>query len=256
MSKTAGVTYVWTVPEGIVIDSHSSTSSEDKITVSYNSNYSGGSISVHAEGECGVSAERVLNLSQLTPGSVGGIVELSQGTCPGRTYVYGVASMPTNATSLEWTVPEGATIISGQGTTAITVEYADEALAGVITARGNNGCGDSYAARTFNVKLSTCPPAQPMVKGDVKATPEVVGDNLEVRVYPNPSTTTFRLNAISNNTKEVMHVRIVDNLGREHRRLQMKSGETISFGSELKAGSYFVEVVQGKNKTVKKVLKF
>src|SRR5690606_17454642 len=153
---------------------------------------------------------------------------------------------------LQWTVPEGATIVSGQGTTTITVEYPDESVSGVVTAIGDNGCGQSNRARTFNVKLGTCPPAQPMVKGDVKVTSEVAGDKLEVRVYPNPSVTTFKLNAISSNTNEVMHVRIVDNLGREFKRMQMKSGETISFGSDLKAGSYFVEVIQGKNKTVKK----
>ncbi len=256
VSTKPGFTYVWTVPEGIIIDSHSNTSTEDMITVSFNSSYSGGSISVHAQNECGVSAERVFNLSQLTPGAVGGILEISQGSCPGRTYSYGVSSMPTNATSLEWTVPAGATIISGQGTTNITVSYPDEALSGVISALGNNGCGDSYVARTFNIKLSACAPAQPMVKGDVKATPEVVGDKLEVRVYPNPSVTTFKLYAISNNSKEVMNVRIVDNLGREFKRLQMKSGETISFGSELKAGSYFIEVIQGKIKTVNKIIKY
>ena len=168
--------------------------------------------------------------------------------------------MPTNALSLEWTVPAGGTIISGQGTTTITVGYSGDAIAGDITAEGNNGCGNSPVARRFAVKLPACPPQEvPFVKSSIKTSTipsDLLTEQLEVRVYPNPSVTTFKLNAISTNVNEVMHVRILDNLGREYKRMQMKSGETISFGSDLKAGSYFVEVIQGKNKTVKKVLKF
>ena len=230
------------------------------ITVSFNSSYSGGSIGVSATSECGTSAERVLTLSQLTPGAVGGILQLSAGNCSDRTYVYSVSSMPSNATSLQWTVPTGGTIVSGQGTNTLTVLYSNDAIAGDITAEGNNGCGNSPVARTFAVKLGACAPQDPFVKSSIKTTTlapnDILTEQLEVRVYPNPSVTTFKLNAKSSNMNEVMHVRILDNLGREYKRMQMKSGETLSFGSDLKAGSYFVEVIQGKNKTVKKVLKF
>ena len=258
VTSSPNLTYNWTVPEGIVIESHSSTATEDVINVSFNSSYSGGSISVSASNECGTSADRVLTLSQLIPGSVSGILQLAAGNCDDRTYTYSVASMPTNASSLEWTVPAGATILGGQGTTVLTVLYTHEAIAGEITAVGNNGCGFSSRARTFAVKIGGCAPPEPMVKTDVSTTTkvELAAETLDVKVYPNPSVTTFRLKATSSNLNELIHVRIVDNLGREFKRLQMKSGETISFGSELKAGSYFVEVIQGKTKSIKKVLKF
>ena len=261
VNSVAGVTYVWNVPEGLVIESQTSTSTQNVITVSFHSTYSGGStIGVIAVGECGTSPERTFNLAQLSPGAVGGILQVTAGSCADRTYVYNVANMPTNALSLEWTVPAGGTIISGQGTTTITVGYSGDAIAGDITAEGNNGCGNSPVARRFAVKLPACPPQEaPFVKSSIKTSTipsDLLTEQLEVRVYPNPSVTTFKLNAISTNVNEVMHVRILDNLGREYKRMQMKSGETISFGSDLKAGSYFVEVIQGKNKTVKKVLKF
>lgn len=250
-------TYTWNVPEGIVIQSQTNTGSQEIITVSFNSNYSGGSIGVYATNDCGTSTERILNLTQLIPGAVGGILQMSAGDCEDRNYVYTVSSMPTNASSLEWTVPVGATIISGQGTTTITVLYPSEAVVGVVSAIGNNGCGNSPVARTISVKLGACED-RPLVKGDIKVSPSRVPltEHLEVIVYPNPSTTTFILKATSSNLKEVMDVRIIDNLGREFNRIQMKSGETISFGSELKAGSYFVEIKQGKEKIIKKVLKF
>lgn len=257
VTRSPNVTYVWTLPEGIVLQSQTSTATEDQITVNYTSEYAGGSISVKAVGECGVSQERVLILAQLAPGSVAGILELSPGSCEDRTYVYGVPSLPTNATSLQWTVPEGAVIISGQGTTTITVNYpGTSGYTGEITAIGDNGCGQSQKARIFPVKIGTCS-EQPLVKGNIKVQPNVtLEQTLDVNVYPNPSVASFKLKAVSSNANEVMHVRIVDNLGREHKRLQMKAGETITFGAELKAGSYFVEVSQGKNKTVKKVIKF
>ena len=258
VTKSPNVNYLWNVPQGIVIESQSSTATENIITVSFNSTYNGGSISVSASSECGTSSQRVLNLAQLTPGSVGGILELSTGDCQDRTYVYNIASMPTNSVSLEWTVPAGATIISGQGTTSITVVYPNVAVSGQITAIGNNGCGNSNKPRTFTVKLDACAPQDPMVKGIGKTNTsvELVNDQLEVSVYPNPSASTFKLNAISNNLNEIMQIRVLDNLGRQHQVLQMKSGEIVSFGSKLKRGIYYVEVIQGKLKAVKKLIKF
>ncbi|MEO5966780.1 MAG: T9SS type A sorting domain-containing protein, partial [Ferruginibacter sp.] len=252
-----GINYTWNVPEGIVINSHTNNGIEDIINVTFNSNYAGGSIGVTATNECGTSEERSLSFAQLSPGAVSGILQISAGNCPDRTYIYNVAAMPTNALSLEWTVPAGATIISGQGTTTITVVYPNEAIVGVISAIGNNGCGNSPVARTFAVKLGGCAP-QSFVKSNVKSSPieEGITEKFEIKIYPNPSTANFKLQTLSKNVNEILHVRVIDNLGREYKRLQMKPGETISIGSDLKAGSYLIEVVQGKTKIVKRVLKF
>ena len=256
VSSYQGNNYVWVLPEGIELESRTNTGTEDLITVRYNSTYGGGPIKVYATNGCGTSTERVLNLAQLTPGVVGGILQLSAEDCPDRTFVYAVASLPSNGISLEWTVPDHGTIIN-QSLTSITVVYTNDAIVGDVTARGNNGCGYSSKARAFRVKLGPCTPQGLMAKGEVNASTlsELAINELEVRIDPNPSVTTFKLNAKSRNVNEVMHVRIFDNLGRVYKKMQMKSGETISFGAELKAGNYFVEVIQSKAKTVKKILK-
>jgi hypothetical protein len=43
--------------------------------------------------------------------------------------------------------------------------------------------------------------------------------------------------------------------GREHKRENMMPGEVISLGSGLKAGTYFVQVLQGKKSKVVKLIK-
>ena len=256
VTRTPDVNYIWNVPSGIVIESHTNTILEDIITVSFNNSYSGGSIGVAAEGQCGISAERILNLAQLPTGAVGGILQLSAGTCKDRTYVYGVAAMPTNSTSLEWTVPAGAQIVGGQGTTTVAVLYPNEAISGIISAVGNNGCGTGLRARTFTVKLGGCAPAERMVKADVKTAPtqEVVTDKLDVRVYPNPSTTQFSLQ-IKSDRKERATIKVVNILGRKVSSREVMPNEIIRFGNELKAGLYYVEIVQGNNRKVVKIIK-
>jgi len=51
------------------------------------------------------------------------------------------------ATSYEWTVPSGATITSGQGTTSITVDFGLEA--GNVSVRAQNGCGNSVFTNLY-----------------------------------------------------------------------------------------------------------
>ncbi len=250
------VNYIWNVPVGVVIESHNNTFTEDVITVSFNNYYSGGFIKVAADGECGLSAERTLALSQLPTGAVSGILEYSPGTCKDRTYVYGVASMPTNATSLEWTVPAGAVITSGQGTTSIAVLYPNDAIAGTITARANNGCGSGLNARTFAVKLAGCAPEDPLVKVNTKtsSSQELAAEQIDVRVYPNPSSSQFSLQ-LKSAIKEQATMDIINILGGKISSKVIRTNETIYFGSELKAGLYFVEVIQGKSKKVIKIVK-
>ena len=53
---------------------------------------------------------------------------------------YSIASVP-GATSYYWTVPAGATVASGQGTTSITVDFGDNS--GNVSVRAESGCGNS-----------------------------------------------------------------------------------------------------------------
>ena len=88
------------------------------------------------------------------PGGISGPVNVCQGACG---YVYSIASIPT-ATSYTWTVPVGATITSGQGTTSISVCYTPTALYGFVTVAGIGSCGNGPAGSlTINVYSAPVP---------------------------------------------------------------------------------------------------
>ncbi len=268
VARVGDNTYNWTVPAGATITGQTQTATHSVITVSYSAAFTSGSISVTATNNCGTSVvARTLALSRLNPGTPSAIDVVNTQSCPTRQYTYSLASMPANATSVQWTVPAGGTIISGAGTTSITVSYEGTAIIGQVTATANNGCGNS-STRSVSVKLPACPPAprtnelpvtkqtQPEKQQPTKAQPEVVADNMEVTVFQNPSTHAFKLVARSADKATKMQVRVLDNLGREHKRYVMMPGETLTLGAELKAGAYFLEVTQGTERITKRVLKY
>ena len=55
--------------------------------------------------------------------------------------VYSVPPI-VGATQYNWTVPVGVTIVSGQGTNSITVNFSTTAMNGNIQVSGYNNCGD------------------------------------------------------------------------------------------------------------------
>ena len=75
-------------------------------------------------------------------GEITGPVSLCQGT---NNVVYSTPVI-LNATSYAWTVPAGFDIISGQGTTSITVNINNSAVSGNVSVYGTNGCGNGDAS--------------------------------------------------------------------------------------------------------------
>jgi hypothetical protein len=191
------------------------------------------------------------------------------GEVGGREFTYTLAAMPANATSILWTVPTsaGAVLVSGQGTISITVTYPDGAIVGNVTAQAVNNCGTS-AVRSVAVKLGACPPPaftgttvtnpNPQSKTDkpvvVTATP-VAKASMEVKIFPNPTVSDFKLEVMTPG-KEEIHVRVLDAQGRLYKTFKVMPYQTIALGAELKAGSYLVEVRQGRDVKTTKIIKF
>jgi hypothetical protein len=241
--------YAWTLPAGATNVAGQGTNT---ITFRYPAGYTGGSISVIATNGCGTSSSRTLTISRLVPETPGNIDVINTVSCPNRVYTYSIASLPGNATSLEWSVPTGGTIVSGQGTISITVSYASGVVDGQVLVRGINNCGtNSY--KTSIVKLAPCPagPAAPLTKG----LPIVANDPMEVKVFPNPTTSNFNLQVITADQQEVV-VRILDVQGRFIKSVKVAPYQSLSIGSELKSGSYMLEVRQGNNVKTTRVVKY
>lgn len=65
--------------------------------------------------------------------------------CVASTQNYSVGTI-AGATNYVWSVPSGATIASGQGTTAITVNFGVNAVSGNVTVYGSNSAGNGTAS--------------------------------------------------------------------------------------------------------------
>lgn len=139
--------YNWSVPSGWTITNNNGTS----ITVT--SGTSGGTISVSASNSCGTSGNSSVSVSILPvpnqPGNISGCTLMAYNASG---ISYSISSV-ANATSYNWTVPSGASIVSGQGTTTITVNFSGTlgvANTGTISVTASN-CNGSSAARNLSV---------------------------------------------------------------------------------------------------------
>lgn len=243
--------YIWTVPAGATIVDHYTNWTESVIEVAFNSDFAGGAISVQTTNNCGVSGVRSMNLSILMPGAPGDIDVVEVESCPDRVYSYSLANMPSNTTSLEWTIPSGATLLEGQGSTSILVSYPSTAVVGTVTVKAVNGCGSS-AVRSRNIKLAAC---ETQAMKLITTTTLMNDDNsLVSSIYPNPSNTDFRVNLHKNAGKKVT-VKVMDITGATIQQYQSRAGEMITVGAQLKPGVYFIEVSNGQDRKVTKVIK-
>jgi hypothetical protein len=257
VTNTPGVTYTWTAPAGALNPTGQGTNTFSFI---YPAGFSTGSVSVTATTGCGTSAPRNLSVTKLNPATPSVIDVIQTAFCGdpgGRVYTYTLASMPSNATSVNWTIPTtaGTTLVSGQGTTSITVSYPDGAVNGLVTAQAVNNCGTS-TTRATEVKLPACPPVTPPPPGFTKVAPVVeVPTAMEVKIFPNPTVNDFKLEVLTAG-KEQINVRVLDGQGRLFKTFKVMPYQTISVGAELKAGSYLVEVRQGSSLKTTKLIKF
>jgi|GEM_PF-1416548 len=241
-------TYTWTVPAG---STGLTGQGSNNILLTYPAGFTSGSVSVIASNGCGSSLPRTLQVTRLNPGSAGPIDVIQTGLCPNRTFTYTVASMPSNASSINWTVPVGGSILSGQGSTSITVSYSIDAIAGQVTATPQNNCGNG-STRTVEVKLPACPPG---FSGTGAKGNQTASENLSVQLYPNPSHSRVNMMVTSQQMNMQVTARILDLQGRELKRMVLMPQQLISFGDNLKPGTYMIEVLQGNQRQVQKLIR-
>ncbi|MFT3912000.1 MAG: GDSL-type esterase/lipase family protein [Ferruginibacter sp.] len=145
--------YTWTVPAGASIASGQGSTS---IEVSYSNSFLFGSIKVVANAGCGSSNPRSLSISKvgpLPPGSISGPTSACPYLGNGTQAVYSIAAV-LNATSYTWTLPANVNLISGQGTTSITVTYDASFASGSIQVKSVSNCSTSLNT-SINITTST-----------------------------------------------------------------------------------------------------
>jgi hypothetical protein len=151
--------YVWSIPStGATIVSGTGTK---EIKVEFDTNAQSGNISVYGVNSCGNGPVRILqvNVDELpqTIGVIDGPADLCQGTTSAYYSVVAVA----DASSYNWEVPVGFSIVSGQGTASIEVELdpAVDITIGDIIVTPENTCGESLSSSNLEVEVHPLPEA-------------------------------------------------------------------------------------------------
>jgi hypothetical protein len=238
----------------------------------------GDSVRLAYTSSCGNGANRSLKLTNTAltlPAAPASIVatNVSVTTCGNRVYRY-TAPVLTSAqlagtataapiTGYLWsftgTLGANAVIDSGDvNSRIIVVRYTSNAAAVTgdsVRVRYTSSCGNgaNRALRLTNLALTNCPP--PANTPVTKVAPVVAPSDMNVKVYPNPTTNNFNVQVLSGNTGMSV-VRVMDLQGRVLKTMQVSANETVNLGSDLRAGAYIVEVRQGKSVKTTRVLKF
>jgi hypothetical protein len=132
--------YIWTLLEGAT-----GSSTTNSIQVAFTSEASSGNIMVMGSNTCGQGTNSSLGIQVNTSiaGPSGAIIG-PDGVCPGASDITYAIPVISNASSYNWTLPEGVT--GSSITNEIVVDFGVSFVQGTISARGTNSCGDGIAS--------------------------------------------------------------------------------------------------------------
>jgi hypothetical protein len=196
---SGATSYQWSVPIGATIVSGQGTTC---ITVNFSGSLGSNNvcgyaaICVRASNSCGLSQARCVNLSVAPSGtaSISGLGCATQGV----TTVYSVGAI-SGATTYNWTVPIGWHIVSGQGTTSITV--IPGSCWGNVSVVPSNACANGLMIKKYVVVSGHG-------RRDAEVTNVIIPD---VNLYPNPANDYF---VIDSGDAIPVYVEVMDMTGK------------------------------------------
>lgn len=133
--------------------------------------------------------------------------------------------------------------------------FISTASTGTKTYKFTPNTGQCATTATISVTIKNC--SNTSINEAISSlipTSENNGIKLNVVVTPNPSNSYFRL-TINSISQERAAIRVFDMMGRIMEERQAISGETIQFGAAYLNGTYTIEIVQGTEKKMMKVVK-
>lgn len=188
IERVTGATgYTWNVPGGWkIISGQGTTTILVEATTRNNDAY----VQVSVNNSCGASPPSRLKVNNYPdPPETPGPITPEEGLCAGEGASYFIAPVE-NATNYIWTVPEDWRIISGDGTTRISVEVGT--MAGLVTVRAENICGESKDVAELEVEPFLNAPANPTAaSGSDKITICVTTDRVSFSVKPGSDVTEY-----------------------------------------------------------------
>lgn len=244
--------YIWTVPTGASIVGSTNGNS---IAVSYSSDYTAaGTVTVKSSNGVGTSATAAsLSITRVAPA-------LPASISGGTTYSSCNQTFSTpevsGAAIYTWTVPTGATIVSGQNTNTVVVNYGSLRTAQTIKVKITNGCGLSSAVKSLSLTYSACSPA-PIVSNT--STEEMSKVSI-TEMYPNPTTDNFNVELTATKSGSVsVAVYSFDGLVVSSKNILLSEGSNM-INEDLtsqRSGIYVVKITNETTGevTIKKIIK-
>ncbi len=158
LSGTGTNGYVWTLPTGFT-----GTSTTNSITISIANNAVSDTLKVKGTNGCGSGQEfsKTIVVKPLPSNSVAIIGSAT--VCKGTTNIVYKVNPVANALSYIWTLPNGITGTSSID--SIVVAISSNAVAGPITVKGVNACGDGPGS-TLSVTVKDIPDVAGFISGN------------------------------------------------------------------------------------------
>ncbi len=158
--------------------------------------------------------------------------------------LYGITK--TTGLTYNWTVPDGTTIASGQGTYRVTVNWSS--APGNISVTASNNCGASTASIK---KVTIIPGLQTQMLDRNKSTAQ--GSMRSLRVYPNPVTNTAAIEFTAM-TIHKYQVQLINGTGQVvtfKTGITLKGLNTVTFAMEgMAAAMYYIKLVDAEYGTI------
>lgn len=141
---------------------------------------------------CGVDVSGSIVVSVKPQPGIPGPISGKSLVCQGeKGVVYTIAAV-ANATNYEWNLPIGATIVSGLGSTSITVDFADDYVGGVFGVVAVNSCGKSNSSDRL-ISASELPSAAGVISGPADLCQGAVGIQYSIAPVANAATYVWNL---------------------------------------------------------------
>lgn len=147
--------YIWNISAGGTITSGAGTNA---VTVNWNgSGNQTVSVSFTNDLGCSALAPTYYNV-QVAPLPAPATAILGDASvCKGVSGVIYTVPAIENAEMYIWTIPAGASIVAGNGSNTITVDFSGYAVSGTISVFGQNSCGNGVLSPNFVVAVNPVP---------------------------------------------------------------------------------------------------
>ncbi|MGJ8594160.1 MAG: PKD-like domain-containing protein, partial [Aquaticitalea sp.] len=141
---------------------------------------------VRYSGTCNTTSCAQITVTVENPVAAAGIISGAATVCQGQNSVsYSVPSI-ANATSYNWSLPTGASIVSGVNTNNITVNFNASATSGNVSVFGSNSCGNG-AASSLPVTVDNLPNIAGTITGNASVCPGDTGVTFSIPTIVNAS---------------------------------------------------------------------